>query len=367
MEEISVTVGIPSYNSGRYIRDCLSSILNQTYKNIEVIIVDNGSTDDTEKIVFSFRDSRVKFYRNPENIYCYGSYNVIINLAKTEFLAIYHSDDIYKPTIIEQQVKFLQEYRNVMAVFTEADIINADGKVIGEWKIPKDLADIFVLNFRLAFNKMLKYGDFLICPSCMFVKNVFRKVGDFKDEKFFSKTDDSLWLELLEKYGMQRNIIFTANDLEMWFRILQKFPVGILQKKLMRYRIHPGQGSFSGYSTSAENFFIVMDYYEKYAREKNFLLLHYWKNYRAKKIRWKFSIAQDALVHSDFKKARERFVSFIKEFHLIFPVLTIKDFLRFCWALSVVLFALYDGFFKKILEYYLSCKRRNLQKRMNLP
>lgn len=366
METPCVTIGVPTYNSGRYLKDCIESILKQTYSNLEIIVVDNGSTDDTEEIVFSFKDSRVRFYRNPENIYCYGSTNVIISLTVTRFVAIYHSDDVYKPTIVEEQVKFLQANKNVMAVFTEAELINSRGQIIGEWKIPQELSGSERLDFQTAYNKFMKYGDFLICPSGMFVKNVFSEVGYFKEEDFFAKTQDKFWLELLEKYGMDKNMIFTANDLEMWLRILQKFPVGILHKKLMYYRIHPAQGSLS-HSTSYENFFIVMDYYKKYAKENNLILEDCLIYYRAKKIRWRFSKGQKALNESKYMSARKEFIHFIKRFHLLVFCLTLKDFLRLFWATAVVLSGPFAFLFRKFLRFYLTYKQTQRQKKMRLP
>ncbi|MCM8828358.1 MAG: glycosyltransferase [Candidatus Omnitrophica bacterium] len=359
-----VTIGIPTYNSEKYIKDCLRSILSQTYANLEIIVVDNGSTDNTEKIVFSFADSRIRFHKNPENIYCYGSYNVILHLAETELVAIYHSDDVYQPTIVERQVEFLKKHPDVMAVFTEANIINAKGEIIGEWKIPEHLENTEIFDFYAAYNNFLKYGDFFICPSGMFVKKVFSEIGLFKEEDFFQITDDAYWLELLKKYEMKREMQFTANDLEMWLRILQKFSVGILRKKLINYRVHPAQGTFSHYSTSSENYFIVMDYYEKYAREKNFLSLRYCKHYRAKKIRWKFAKGRDALLCGDFKIAKEKFIRFIKKFYLICPVLTFKDIARFLFALAFVFLPVQSWyFFKKIAFYYMAYKTRKEQKR----
>ena len=105
-----VTIGIPTYNSERYIKPCLESILRQTYSNLEIIVSDNGSADDTEKMVFSYKDPRIKFNKNPENLYCYGNYNVIIGLAKGELVAIYHSDDVYESSIVEKEVEFLQNH-----------------------------------------------------------------------------------------------------------------------------------------------------------------------------------------------------------------------------------------------------------------
>lgn len=364
MKNNSVTIGIPSYNSGRYIKNCLESILDQTYKNLEIIVVDNGSTDNTEEIVYSFKDPRVRFHKNSENIYCYGSTNVIINFAKTQFVAVYHSDDVYKPTIVEEQVNFLSTYKNVMAVFTEAECINSKGKIIGELKLPNVLRDTNILDFKTTFNRFMKYEDFLICPSGMFKKKVFYEIGYFKEENFFSITKNEFWLELLKKYGMNKDMIFTANDLEMWLRILQRFQIGIIHKKLMCYRRHPEQGS-RAYSTSQENFFIVMDYYERYAREKDLISEYYIKHYKAKKIRWIFSKGQHALIEHKYHQAKKEFMQFIKNFYLLFPCLKLRDIKRFLWAFEIILLARIPAILNNFLRFYLIYKKRQ-QKRNKL-
>jgi len=360
-----VTIGIPTYNSGKYLRNCLESILKQTYSNFEVIVSDNGSTDNTEEIVLSYKDPRIKFYRNERNLFCYGNYNRIIGLAKGELLAIYHSDDVYEPNIVEEQVEFLQIHKNVMAVFTEANFINSKGKSIGKWEFPEELSGIEVLNFKITFNNFLKFGDFLICPSAMFVKKVFTDVGFFKEENFFATTDEQAWLDLLEKYNMKKDMVFTANDLEMWLRILQKFHIGILHKKLMSYRIHPEQGTFE-YSTSYENFFIVMDYYAGYADKNQIILNDCWKSYETKKIQCEFLKGQTALRNGNFRDARRNFIDFIKHFDMI-SVPTTKDFFRFLWALSVLSSGSFIIILKKMAQYYLMYRTKQKQKNLKFP
>ena len=359
-----VTIGIPTYNSEKYIRNCLESILRQTYPNFEIIVSDNGSTDNTEEIVLSFKDPRIKFHRNERNLFCYGNYNVIIGLAKGKFLAIYHSDDVYEPDIVEEQINFLQTHKNVMVVFTEAHLINSRGKIIGSWDFPEELSGIDVLNFKTALNNFLKFGDFLICPSAMFVKDIFKEVGCFKEENFFSATNEDKWLNLLEKYNMEGRI-FTANDLEMWLRISQRFPIGILHKELMSYRIHPEQGTLE-HSTGYENFFIVMDYYAEEANRNQIILSSCWKSYEAKKIRWKFSRGQNALINGNFRDARINFIDFVKHFHMI-SVPTTKDFFRIFWALSVLLSGPFVIVLKKIAQYYLMYRTKQKQKNLKLP
>jgi len=334
-EEPLVTIGVPTYNSRRYIKDCLESILRQTYTNLEIIVSDNGSTDDTERIVRSYKDPRIIFNKNSENLFCYGNYNVIIKLAKGDFLAIYHSDDVYDPFIVQKEVEFLQKHSSVPAVFTQAYIINSKDKVIGERQFPETLSNIDIIDFKIAYNGFLIFGDFLISSSAMFVKRIFSEVGPFKEENFFSTTQDVLWLESLGQYGMNRDMIFTANDLEMWLRILQKFPVGIIHEKLMYYRVHSTQGSRQHIASSV-NFFIVMDYYSVYAKNKDIISRNCWRKYEISKIRDKFLEGQDFLAAGRFLEAQKQFKGFIKSRYFFYFCLSLKNLTYLLWAFLVI-------------------------------
>jgi len=330
-----VTIGIPTYNSARYIGRCLESILKQTYTNLEIIVSDNGSTDDTEKIVRSYKDPRVIFNKNSENLFCYGNYNKIIGLAKGEFLAIYHSDDVYEPFIVQKEVEFLQKHSSVPAVFTQAYIINSKDKVIGERRFPEIFSDTDVIDFKRAYNGFLIFGDFLISSSAMFVKSVFSEVWLFREEKFFASPEAKDWFEILEKYQIPRSMLFTANDLEMWLRILQKFPIGIIHEKLMYYRVHSTQGSRQHIASSV-NFFIVMDYYAVYARGKNIISRNCWRKYEISKIRDKFLEGQDFLAAGRFLEAQKQFKGFIKSRYFFYFCLSLKNLTYLLWAFLVI-------------------------------
>ena len=111
-----VSVCIPAYNAGQTIGKTLDSIINQNYPNFEIIVSDNHSTDNTAEIVNQYQKCKVKYFLNPvrpDNLIntsaVVSNFNYAISLAKGEFIAIYHADDIYLPTIIEQQVLFFQE------------------------------------------------------------------------------------------------------------------------------------------------------------------------------------------------------------------------------------------------------------------
>src|SRR3990170_7727880 len=105
-----VSICIPTYNSARYLRQCLDSIASQTYKNVEVIISDNASTDDTVSIINEYMNKYgFKLNINPVNIGACANFNKLISLARGKYIAIYHADDVYEQTIVEESVRVLDE------------------------------------------------------------------------------------------------------------------------------------------------------------------------------------------------------------------------------------------------------------------
>ena len=90
-----VSVLMPTYNRAHYIREALSSVLMQSYKNFELIILDDGSTDDTEKVVIEFNDSRIKYVKDSVNRGIVYRRNESLKLAKGKYLAILDSDDVW--------------------------------------------------------------------------------------------------------------------------------------------------------------------------------------------------------------------------------------------------------------------------------
>ncbi len=247
-----VSVCIPTYNKARYLKKSLESIIDQTYDNLEIIVSDNVSTDNTKEIVKSFTDNRVKYRRNPTNIGCYNNCNECLKVAKGEFVSFYHSDDIYEPDIVEKEVELLQNHIDVVAVFALDRLVNDNDKIIGKTNIPKELRGRNIYTFEEIFNAFLKHGNsFLICPTFMVRRDVFEKVGLFREDTFN-----------------------TAADIEMWLRIVEKFPIGILQQRLMKRRIGRTQGTYRYRYLRVEraNFFSVMDYYLKSTTSKNLII-----------------------------------------------------------------------------------------------
>ena len=104
-----VSIVVPAYNAEKYLRESLDSILAQTYPNVEVLVMDDYSTDGTPAILASY-GQRIRVIRQPKNRGIYGNANDGIAASQGEYIAVYHSDDVYLPEMVEREVEFLEKY-----------------------------------------------------------------------------------------------------------------------------------------------------------------------------------------------------------------------------------------------------------------
>ncbi|MFS8652378.1 MAG: glycosyltransferase family 2 protein, partial [Caldibacillus sp.] len=110
MSDPFVTVFMPVYNSGKYLVEAIESILRQTYRNLELLIVDDGSTDHSIEIIKTFADPRIRLIKNDQNRGIPFTRNVGLKEARGKYLAIMDSDDISHPERIERQVAYLENH-----------------------------------------------------------------------------------------------------------------------------------------------------------------------------------------------------------------------------------------------------------------
>lgn len=118
-----VSVIMPSWNTGEFIAESIKSVIEQTYTNWELIIVDDCSTDDTDTVVSTFNDSRIRYFHNKRNSGAAMSRNKAIKLARGEWIAFLDSDDIWMPKKLEHQIKFMKKIGCKLS-FTEYEKID---------------------------------------------------------------------------------------------------------------------------------------------------------------------------------------------------------------------------------------------------
>lgn len=235
-----VSVLVPSYNGAKWLREALDSMLAQTYPNIEILLLDDASTDETPAIAAEYAD-RITYVRQATNSGIYDNVNVGIARARGELIATYHADDIYLPTIVEAQVAYLEAHPNVGAVFCADIFVDAVGREYGRMVLPADVRGERPLEYPTVLNALLKYKNrFLVCPTAMVRTAVHQDVGNYRQDRY-------------------RN---TA-DLEMWLRIARSHPIAVLETHLMKYRHFHGNSSqrYHRLRTAPENFFIILDEY----------------------------------------------------------------------------------------------------------
>jgi glycosyltransferase involved in cell wall biosynthesis len=194
-----VSVCIPCYNSANTIADTLNSIISQSYKNIEIIICDNCSTDDTVLIINSIPDYRIRFFINESNLGMVGNFERVLSYVKGEFVKVMCADDLITVDCIAKQLKpFIENSdRNIALVSCEKWIINSTGKKLFQKKIPGTEG---YLNGRLWIKKTMMAGSNLIGEpgAILFKQEIAQKTSGFQVEKELSYVVDlNFWFKLL--------------------------------------------------------------------------------------------------------------------------------------------------------------------------
>lgn len=183
MKEL-VSVVMPSYNTAGYIGAAIQSVLNQTYADWELIIVDDCSTDNTDEIVATFKDDRIQYLKNEKNSGAAASRNKALRLARGKWIAFLDSDDLWLPEKLERQLKYMKD-NNYSFTYTDYMI-----QLNGEW-LPYVYTGPNAVNKR----KMIDYCYF----STITVIYDREKVGLIQIEPVAKNNDYAMWLKIIEK------------------------------------------------------------------------------------------------------------------------------------------------------------------------
>lgn len=203
---------MPVHNSENYVQASLNSIIDQTYDDFEIILIDDNSQDKTLSIVKSFKDQRIKIIRNKRRRGVAGSLNIGLKYAKGEYIARMDSDDIARANRFKEQVRFLDTHPEVILVGSWVNIINENGKIISEKKQP--------VTYESVLENIMKYNPF-IHSTVMFRKNILLSIGAYEND------------------------LDGAEDYDLFLRVAKKYPVCNIPKKLLSYRVHKGNITLS--------------------------------------------------------------------------------------------------------------------------
>lgn len=188
-----VSICIPAYNNEKDIKQTILSLLKQTYKNIEIVVVDDASTDSTAALVESLKDERIHLYRNEKNLGMAGNWNHCVELSRGEYVKLICADDRLVPESIEVEIKAMKEDPDIVMTINDSIMINRDGKKLGVFgRYPKK----GILDGRSLARKSMIYNNYFGMPSAvMFRKHIFEQAGGF-DPAFRYILDFDLWMSM---------------------------------------------------------------------------------------------------------------------------------------------------------------------------
>lgn len=191
MDKVSVI--IPCYNNAAYIKHAIESALRQTYKEIEVIVIDDCSHDGSQDIIKEFEQHiKVKIIYNTENLGPASARNIGIKHAEGEYIAFLDADDMWDPDKIDHQIKIFEQYPYALLVYTNARIIDESGRLI-RLKYSPDEVSLAKLLFQ----------NHIVCSSAMY--SVTRNGGKQYFPTIRKRQDFALWIKILGSNGVGIN------------------------------------------------------------------------------------------------------------------------------------------------------------------
>jgi glycosyltransferase involved in cell wall biosynthesis len=213
MDSPSVSVVMSVFNGQAFLTEAIESILGQTFRDFEFLVIDDGSTDKTAEILASYaaRDDRLHVVRH-ENRGRTASLNTGIGLAKGKYIARMDADDVALPNRLEQQVAFMERHLRVGLLGGAYEKIDSEGVSLGNVCSP--LEDSEIRSVMLHYNPMCH-------PAVIMRRQMVLDVGGYR--RAFSESE----------------------DYDLWLRMAERCQLANLEQRILRYRIHPRQVSIA--------------------------------------------------------------------------------------------------------------------------
>jgi len=210
---MKVSIILPTYNRASMLNKAIDSTLNQTFKDFELIIVDNYSTDNTESVVKSYDDKRISYFKNQNNGLVSINRNYGIQKSCGEYIAFLDDDDLWLPEKLEKQVKLLDSNKKLGLVYSRSYVIDDRGNPAK----PTYFRGIKLRRGHV-FNELL-VSNFIPQLTVLTRRDALDKVG---------------------KFDLQYKI---AQDYDLWLRIANHYTVDFIDQPLAKYRFHGGSTS----------------------------------------------------------------------------------------------------------------------------
>jgi glycosyltransferase involved in cell wall biosynthesis len=217
----TVSVIMPSFNHGRFIASAIASVLTQTISDLELVVVDDGSSDRSADIISGIVDPRVRHVLLERNGGACEAMNIGLRMATGRFIAVCNSDDEWHPDKLELQLKLLQDQTSAVAIFSDVVWIDDYGAPLDGRRAPSFEAVFSQENRsrRIWIRDLLETGNRLCHPSLLIRRDVYDAVGRYD------------------------NRLRQLPDLDLWIRTLNQFDIFVTPARLVRFRVHKSNTS----------------------------------------------------------------------------------------------------------------------------
>jgi len=279
-ENPKISVIIPTYNRAHLLPRAIQSVLSQTYQDFELIVVDDGSTDNTEEVVKNFKDKRIRYIQHGKSKGAPAARNTGIKTAKGEYIAFQDSDDEWFPEKLEKQMKaFDNASSEVGVVYT------------GFWRITKNNKKIYkpfswISQKEGDIHKGLLKRNFIATPSIVVAQECFKKAGMFDEN------------------------LLRLQDWELVLRLSKYYDFKYINEPLLISFYSPDSISADNGALIKAKKFILAKHFESFAKDRKSLSKHY------------YDLGIELRSNGDFKNGRDYFIRSI----MVYPF-NIKHFL----------------------------------------
>jgi glycosyltransferase involved in cell wall biosynthesis len=223
-----VSIILPTYNRSAFLQDCIGSVLQQKGADFELIVVDDGSEDDTSEVVAAFGDERIRYYRRPHTGYTSRMKNFAIRRCSGEFLAFIDSDDMWKAGKLDLQLELLAARPDIGFSITDITVFREDTILKEDTYGLRDTVECISIFSRLARNRMLVYN-----PTLVMRKSCLDRIGLF---------DESM----------------RSGDHDFNMRLAYHYKAGVIYEPLLMRRLHDSnmseEMSFENYAEYLSTF-----------------------------------------------------------------------------------------------------------------
>ena len=193
--QTQISVIMPVYNAGKYVKDAIKSILNQTFRDFEFLIINDGSTDNSKEIILSFSDNRIRYIENEKNLRLIKTLNKGLKLATGKYVARMDADDVALPNRFSKQFSFLEMNTDVVVCGSYIRYFDGAEKSNIRW----------IKHLDHDIKKRLYSGACFAHPSVMIRKKILDEHKLFYNEKYKHAEDYKLWCDL-SNHGKFYNI-----------------------------------------------------------------------------------------------------------------------------------------------------------------